>query len=179
MISSVTDAYQPAEEKYKMTRQCLESLLPYQFPVDILTKSPLVLRDMDLIRKFVDINIGISITTDDENMIKIFEPNAPSVETRMHALKILHKNGIKTYAFIGPMLPMDPERLCEKLSPYIDNLYIDRMNYTSKTFHIYKQIKLHQWLNRDFTENIMKSIKDYFGKKAEIISSTVFHYSKK
>ena len=51
MISSVTDAYQPIESKYKLTRQCLEILLQSQFPVDILTKSPLVLRDIDLIKK--------------------------------------------------------------------------------------------------------------------------------
>src|SRR3989304_2124443 len=63
MISSVTDAYQHIESKYKPTRQCLEILLQNQSPVDILTKSPLVLRDMDIIKKFKDIEVGITITT--------------------------------------------------------------------------------------------------------------------
>ncbi|MBM4136400.1 MAG: radical SAM protein, partial [Nitrospira sp.] len=79
IISSVTDAYQPVDGKYKLTRRCLEELLPYQFPVEILTKSPLVLRDMDIIKKFRDIEVGITITTDDERIRKIFEPNAPPV----------------------------------------------------------------------------------------------------
>ena len=61
IISSVTDAYQPIEGKYKITRQCLEILLQHQFPVDILTKSPLVPRDMDLIKKFKDIWVRVYI----------------------------------------------------------------------------------------------------------------------
>ena len=72
LISSVTDAYQPIESKYKLTRQCLEILLQSQLPVDILTKSPLVLRDMDLIKKFKDIEVGITITTHEEKIICIF-----------------------------------------------------------------------------------------------------------
>ena len=77
MISSVTDAYQQIESKYKLTRQCLEILLQNQSPVDILTKSPLVLRDMDIIKKFKDIEVGITITTNDEEISRVFEANAP------------------------------------------------------------------------------------------------------
>ena len=80
MISSVTDPYQPMEEKYKLTRRCLEVLLPHQFSVDILTKSPLVLRDLDLLKKFKEMEVGITITTDDDEIRKIFEPNAPPIE---------------------------------------------------------------------------------------------------
>lgn len=169
MISSVTDAYQPVEGKYKLTRQCLEILLPYRFPVNILTKSPLVLRDMYLIRKFEDIEVGITITTDDEKIRKIFEPNAPPIEARIHALKILHKSGIRTYVFIGPLLPMSPEALCKRLLPYVDHVFIDGMNYPSKTLNIYRQMKMQQWLDRDFTGDIIKKLRDCFDKKTEII----------
>lgn len=72
MVSSVTDAYQPIEAKYKLTRKCLEILLQNQFPVDILTKSPLVLRDLDLIKKFKDIEVGVTITTNDDKIRKVF-----------------------------------------------------------------------------------------------------------
>ncbi|MDO8745665.1 MAG: DUF5131 family protein, partial [Candidatus Brocadiaceae bacterium] len=136
-ISSVTDAYQPNESKYKLTRQCLEALLQCQFPVDILTKSPLVLRDMDIIKKFKDIAVGITITTNDEEISRVFEPNAPSIMARMRALKTLHDNRINTYAFIGPVLPMNPEALSEKINPHVDSIIIDRMNYPSNTFTIY------------------------------------------
>ncbi|PKL52440.1 MAG: radical SAM protein [Nitrospira bacterium HGW-Nitrospira-1] len=165
IISSVTDAYQPAEAKYKITRQCLERLLPYQFPVDILTKSPLVLRDIDLIKKFDNIEVGVTITTNDERIRKIFEPKAPAIEARIHALKTLHENRIKTYVFIGPALPMDPEALGKKLFPHVDHVYIDRMNYPSRTLNIYYQMKLQQWLDRDFTERIVDRLKDCFNKK--------------
>jgi len=83
MISSVTDPYQPVENQYKLTRQCLEVLLAYQFPVSILTKSSLVLRDLDLIKRFKEMEVGITITTDNDKIREIFEPNAPSIETRI------------------------------------------------------------------------------------------------
>jgi len=169
MISSVTDAYQPVEAKYKLTRQCLEVLLPYQFPVFILTKSQLVLRDMDLIKKFEDIEVGITITTDNEKMREIFEPKAPTIEARIHALKTLHENNIKTYAFIGPALPMDPEALGRRIFPYVDHVLIDRMNYTSKTQNIYRQLKLQHWLDTNFADSIIKRLKDCLGKKGDVI----------
>ena len=165
LISSVTDAYQPIESKYKLTRQCLEALLQYQFPVDILTKSPLVLRDTDLIKKFKDIEVGITITTNDEKMQKIFEPNAPSIIARIRTLKTLHDNRIKTYAFIGPVLPMNPEALSEKINPHIDSIIIDRMNYTSKTLNIYQRMNLTQWLEKDFIDDIIQRLKNGFAGK--------------
>jgi len=169
LISSVTDAYQPIESKYKLTRQCLEILLQSQFPVDILTKSPLVLRDTDLIKKFKDIEVGITITTNDEKMQKIFEPNAPSIMARIRTLKALHDKGINTYAFIGPVLPMNPEALSEKIRPYVDSIIIDRMNYTSKTLKIYQRMNLTQWLDKDFIDDIIQRLKNGFsGKPVDI-----------
>jgi len=162
MISSVTDAYQPIEARYKLTRKCLEVLLQYQFPVDILTKSPLVLRDMDLFKEFNDIEVGITITTNDERIRKVFEPKAPSITARANTLKKLHDNGINTYAFIGPVLPMNPEVLMKKISPYTDNIIIDRMNYTSKTLGIYKRMNLSKWLDDGFIEDIIQRLENGF-----------------
>lgn len=169
LISSVTDAYQPIESKYKLTRQCLEILLQSQFPVDILTKSPLVLRDTDLIKKFKDIEVGITITTNDEKMQKIFEPNAPSIMARIRTLKALHDKGINTYAFIGPVLPMNPETLSEKIRPHVDSIIIDKMNYPSKTFTIYNRMNLSKWLDKDFIDDIIQRLKNGFlGKTVDI-----------
>jgi len=165
MISSVTDAYQQIESKYKLTRQCLEILLQNQSPVDILTKSPLVLRDMDIIKKFKDIEVGITITTNDEEIRKVFEPNAPSIIARMRALKTLHDNRIKTYAFIGPALPMNPETLSEKINTHVDSIIIDRMNYTSKTLKIYERMNLSKWLDKDFIDDIIQRLKNGFAGK--------------
>lgn len=166
IISSVTDAYQPVEAKYKITRQCLEVLLPYQFPIDILTKSPLVLRDMDLIKRFKNIEVGITITTDNEAIRKVFEPHAPSIDTRIQALKALHDNGITTYAFIAPILPMNPETLSERIRLYADSMLIDRMNYTSKTLDIYKRMNLGRWLDKGFVDTIIRKLRNGFAGKS-------------
>jgi len=169
IISSVTDAYQPVEGRCKITRQCLEVLLQYQFPVDILTKSPLVLRDMDLIKRFEDIEVGITITTDDEAIRKAIEPKAPPIAARINALKALHDKGIKTYAFIGPMLPMNPEALIERIISHADSIIMDRMNYTSKILQIYQHMNLHQWLDKGFVEDIIpRLMKGFSGKPVSI-----------
>src|SRR4030066_653341 len=164
-ISSVTDPYQWIEGKYKLTRQCLEVLLPYKFSISILTKSPLVLRDIDLFKKFSDIEVGVTITTDDEKIRKIFEPHAPPIGARINAIKTLHDNRIKTYAFIGPVLPMNPEALSEKINPHVHSIIIDRMNYTSKTLKIYQRMNLNEWLEKDFIDDIIQRLKNGFAGK--------------
>jgi len=169
MISSVTDPYQPVENQYKLTRRCLEVLLDYQFPVSILTKSSLVLRDLELIKRFKEAEVGITITTDDDKIRQIFEPNAPAIETRIHALKELSENGVETYAFIGPLLPLNPEALAEKMGPYIQSVLIDRMNYASKTRKIYEARKLKPWLEYDFVDEIIERLEIGFsGKEVSI-----------
>lgn len=165
IISSVTDAYQPIESKYRLTMQFLEILLQYQFPVEILTKSSLVLRDADLIKKFKDIAVGITITTNDEKIRRVFEPNAPSIMSRIRTLKALHDKGISTYVFIGPVLPMNPELLSENIGPYIDGIIIDRMNYLSKTLKIYQCMNLTQWLEKGFMDDVIQRLKNGFDGK--------------
>lgn len=116
-ISTVTDPYQPAEEKYRLTRSCLEVLLAKDFPVCVQTKSALVVRDIDLLREFSDKETGFTITTLDERMGRIIEPGASKPAARLDALKRLSDNGIATWAFVGPMVPgiIDKERLGEFL----------------------------------------------------------------
>ncbi len=159
MISSVTDPYQPLEKKYELTRRCLEVLLQSQLSVGLLTKSPLVLRDLDLIRKFKEIEVGMTITTDDDAIRRIFEPHAPPIERRLHALRDLCESGIRTYAFIGPLLPMNPEGLAKKIAPYVDSILVDRMNYISKTSKLYKERNLSRWLDDAFLYGIIERLK--------------------
>ena len=169
LISSVTDPYQPIEEKYKLTRRCLEVLLPYQSSVGILTKSPLILQDLDLLKQFKEIEVGFTIPTDDDEIRKIFEPHAPPIRARIQALKKLYEAGLKTYAFIGPLLPMNPEALSEKINPYVHSVLIDRMNYASKTRRIYHLHRLNQWLDYDFVDEIIQRLEIGFrGKGVDI-----------
>lgn len=159
IMSSVTDPYQPIEEECRITRRCLELLVRNKFPVDILTKSPLVLRDLDLLRGSRDIEVGITITTDDESMRQLFEPGAPSIESRFEALKQLHRHDIRTYVFIGPLLPMNPERLAGMIRDYAGFVMIDRMNYVSKTAALYRNRGIERWLERKFVDQVVQKLK--------------------
>ncbi len=165
IISSVTDPYQPVEAEYRITRKCLEVLARFEFPVDILTKSPLISRDIDIILKIKDAEAGITITTDDERVRKIFEPGAPPIPERIEALKKLHEAGIRTYVFIGPVLPMSPRVLAERIGPYADSLLIDRMNYTDRTRRMYKQYKIEKWLDKEFIDRVISALMNGPGKK--------------
>lgn len=105
-ISTSTDPYNPLEKKYGLTRKCLEIILGRGLSVIILTKSDLVLRDIDLFKKFArQVEIGITITTLDTKTQKILEPLASSIKKRIIALKKLSKAGIKTAVNISPVIP--------------------------------------------------------------------------
>lgn len=104
-FSTVCDAYQPLEAKYEITRKCLEKLVPYKHEVSILTKSNLVLRDLDILKELKDIEIGFTITSLDPKVKKIFEPHAPPAKKRFEALKTLSQHNIPTWVFVAPTLP--------------------------------------------------------------------------
>jgi len=127
-ISGVCDPYQPVERKYELTKRCLEILSKQGWPVTVQTKSSLVLRDIELLKAFRYIEVGLSITTAEENIRRIFEPDSPMIIERVETLEKLHSAGVKTYAMIAPMLPK-AEGLVTQLSGKVDYVLIDRMNY--------------------------------------------------
>jgi DNA repair photolyase len=158
ILSSVTDPYQPVEAKYKLTRGCLIALSDCDFPVEILTKSPLVLRDTDVIVKCGRIEVGFTITTEDDGVRRIFEPLAPSIEQRIRALQTLHEKGIRTFVFIGPVLPMHPDVLADRIRPYVRRVMIDSMNYPSKTRAVYRTHGLSRWLDPGYVGSIRDAL---------------------
>lgn len=153
-VSGVCDPYQAEENKYKLTRRCLEILLDNQWPVTIQTKSSMVLRDIEILEQFEDIEVGFSIATADEKIRKLFEPGSSSIEERIHALDVLHQKGIRTFAMIAPLLP-GTDGLIEELSGKVDHVLIDRLNYF--------------YANRIYTENDLEWAKEgsFFIQTAE------------
>ena len=164
-VGTVTDPYQPVEKTYRITRGCIEALLERQMPVNVLTRSPLCLRDMDLFREFEEIEIGMSIGTDDEEMKNRFEKSSPSIDSRIEALKKLHQEGISTYAFIGPMLPMDPKKLLTRMEDTVDCVLIDRLNYSNKVVGIYRRFGLEKYLETDYFQTTAQTLKDGFERR--------------
>lgn len=161
-LSGVCDPYQPLEAKYKITRQCLEVLAKNNWPVTIQTKSPLVLRDLDIFKSMKDLNVGLSIGTADETMRKMFEPLAPPIKSRIEALNKLHQAGISTYAMIAPILP-GAEDLPEMLKGKIDKIILDRMNYHYADW-VYKKYSLEDKKTDDYFSRMEQHLKSSFAK---------------
>ncbi|MGM9618215.1 MAG: radical SAM protein [Oscillospiraceae bacterium] len=105
LIGSVTDAYNPAERHYRLMPQILQALRDCPAHVEILTKSPLVLRDIEWIRQVPDIAVGLSLSNLCQADNAVLEPGAGSAQERLAALRTLHDSGIRTYLFIAPYLP--------------------------------------------------------------------------
>lgn len=107
-FSGVTDPYQPAEKHYETTKKCLQVLSDLKFPVFIGTKSDLVLRDLDLLKKINEESacvVSFTITTFDEDYRKVFEAHAPSSVKRLQAMKKIAEAGIPTGVSFIPILP--------------------------------------------------------------------------
>jgi DNA repair photolyase len=136
-FASVCDPYQPLEERFALTRRSLEVLVGRDFPVEIQTKSARVRRDLDVIRRLSDVEVGFTIATDDETIAGMFEPRASPVGERVEVLREFKAAGVSTFAFAGPLLPGNPEKLAALLTGAVDRVLIDRMNYvpTVKAFY--------------------------------------------
>ena len=101
-MSSISDPYHPIEKELRLTQNVLENL-DKRIKLSIQTKSNLVLRDIDIFKKFKNIEIGLTINSFKGNKKHIFEPFSSSNEVRINTLKTLKKEGFTTYAFISPI----------------------------------------------------------------------------
>ncbi|MBN1873662.1 MAG: radical SAM protein [Anaerolineae bacterium] len=155
-VSGVCDPYQPLEAKYKITRACLEILAHHDWPVIIQTRSPLVLRDMDILKRAKNFEVGLTIPTADDAIRKLFEPNAPPIMDRLRTLDELHRSGIKTYAMIAPVLP-GAEGLTQALVGKVDHVIVDRMNYNHADW-VYTKYGLEDKRSDDFFHGVSREI---------------------
>ncbi len=169
-ISTATDPYQPIEKRYALTRSILKELMPYNLSVSILTKSALVIRDIDILKDMPDVEVGLTITTTDEQAKMVFEPYASSIKERFFALESLKKAGIRTWMFIGPILPYFteyslPELIERAKACGIKRILIDKLNYI-------KRLGLDEKISKAYPELTLK-YKDvdrgYFNKVKNMI----------
>ncbi|MBU0534714.1 radical SAM protein [Patescibacteria group bacterium] len=136
-IGTVTDPYQQAEKKYKLTRKILEELVDYPTSVSILTKSDLILRDLDLIKKFKKIDVNFTFNTLDEQWRKRVEPNSSTSKERLNAMKKLSDEGVSVYAMVGPYWPFftDPEKIFKELKKAgVRHAFSESFNTTGSNF---------------------------------------------
>lgn len=182
-ISTVTDAYQPIEKKYELTRKCLEQLLKHNFPINIQTKSSLVARDLDIIKKFSHKEIGFTITTIDDEIRKKLEPNSSTIEERLATLEKIAENQISTWVFIGPIMPYLTDKN-DSLEQLIKNLtkckvkliFIDKLNLK---FGLWKKIE--SYLSNNYDDLIINYKEILFTKNNYFkdVTTKIIHLCKK
>ncbi len=140
MSPIVTDPYQPIERRYRVTRGCLDAMAGTGFVPMVLTRSTSVLDDLDRLRAFPRALVGMSVPTDDDAVRAAFEPRTEPVGARLEALRALHGAGLRTFAVIQPMLPMDPAALVEALAPWVHAVRIAPMYEKGRSASIYREI---------------------------------------
>jgi DNA repair photolyase len=108
VIGAATDPYQPAEGRYRLTRACIQLLGAHRTPLGIITRGPLVVRDLDVLQEAarrVPVTVNISIPTLDERLWRTTEPGTPPPRQRLRALRILREGGIRAGVAMAPILP--------------------------------------------------------------------------
>ena len=128
-LGSVTDPYQPAEERYRRTRAVLEELRGSGVKLSIATKSDLVLRDLDLIQSFPEARVSWSINTLDERF-KDDMDKAVSIGRRLAAMKAFHDAGVRTTCFISPIFPgiTDVPAIIQRAKDDCNLIWLENLN---------------------------------------------------
>jgi DNA repair photolyase len=107
-IGTATDPYQPIEGKYQLTRRCLEALVDHPMPTSIVTKGPLVVRDIDVLKKLdekTDPTVYFSVPCVDEDVVRRTDPGTAPPRQRLRALRMLREAGIDAAVLCMPVLP--------------------------------------------------------------------------
>lgn len=116
-MSSATDPYQPLERKLELTRDVVNELADQGARLVVQTRSPISARDVDLFKRFKHIRVNMSVTTDDDDIRKRYEPNCASIDRRLEAVETIRAADIPVAISVCPMLPMnDPEKFGKRLS---------------------------------------------------------------
>jgi len=188
LISSVTDPYTPLEIKYKNTRKILEKLIGTKAEISVLTKSKFVTRDIDLFKKFENLEVGISISTLDNEFAELIERGASRPKERLEALKEIHESGIKTYTFISPFFPKitNYKAIIEETMEYTDSYMFENLNFrphnVPRILNIIKQkypefLSLYKEFRKDHSQwDSIESEIDAYCKKLKLIYKIEFHH---
>jgi len=133
MLGSITEVYQPIEKKYKLTRQILEILVEYQIPVVILTKSDLILRDIDLLKKLPSISVFYTLSFKNNNIKDLFEKNSPDYEKRLKTISELYSNSVNVWVHFGPLIPYfnDAEMIIDDIKGLVGKIEFESLNTTT------------------------------------------------
>lgn len=156
-----TAPYQPCEAEYRQTRQVLELFLKKGFSASILTKSDLVVRDIDILKEMDDASVSVSVAFNDNQTRELFEANTMATGNRIEALRQLKEAGVRTGALVCPVIPhiTNASQLIERLAPCTDVIWIYGLSIQDRRGQNWQN--MHAILNRNFpdlTEQIEPAI---------------------
>ena len=158
-LSGNTDCYQPAERKFKLTRQLLEIALQYKQPITLITKNALILRDIDVLQDLAKLNLSavyVSITSLDEKLRLKLEPRTTTAKQRLKIIEELSKVGIPTGVMAAPMIPgLNDHEMPSILKASADN-GCKSAGYTV--------VRLNGVINQIFEDWLRKNFPDRFDK---------------
>jgi len=173
-ISTVTDPYQPLERAYSLTRRCLEQLVTSEFPAHIQTKSALVTRDIDLLGRFSDTQVMMSIGTLQDEERRLLEPLTSPIPERLEALQKLSNAGVKTAVFFGPIYPtMILEDVSSILARFKEigasEVWVDRLNVKPGIWeNVEKKLSRNSDIKQKFFYNVFQNKNYYQEMRTEI-----------
>jgi DNA repair photolyase len=171
--SPLVDPYQPAEAEVQMMPRLLDELIerpPKIFTIQ--TRGPLIVRDMERLKMLAastDLRVSFSLTTDREDVRRLFEPHCATLDERLATVRLLRENGIRTFATLAPLLPCDPEHLANlALEATTEDVIGDpfhvravkRHGATTReaAFQICEKHDFMPWLDPDFQAEIVRRI---------------------
>jgi DNA repair photolyase len=154
-LGANTDCYQPIEKTYRLTRQILEVMLEYGHPVGIVTKSSLVLRDIDILKKLAGKNlvkVAVSVTTLDAALARAMEPRASTPPKRLAALEILAKEGIPAVGMVAPIIPALNDAEIDSILKAVSAAGAKEAGYVLLRLPLEVRDIFREWLNANYPD---------------------------
>ena len=164
MLSGNTDCYQPAEAKFKLTRQILEVVERFNHPVSLITKSALILRDIDILSRLAEkklVSVAISINTLTESTRRLLEPRTAAINRRLQVIHELSRAGIYVHVMVAPVIPGLTDHEIMNVIEAVSNAGAKNAGYTT--------VRLNGDIGQIFADWVKKMYKD----KAEKILNRI------
>jgi DNA repair photolyase len=170
-LGSNTDPYQPIERRYQITRRILEVLERAGHPVGIVTKSALVLRDLDILARMARrdlVKVAISVTTLDRKLARVMEPRASTPPRRLDALRQLVAAGVPASTLVAPVIPAINDAEIERILEAVAETGVRNAGYVLLRLPLELRDLFREWLDENFpdrAQHVFKLIRDTRGGK--------------
>ena len=158
-LSGNTDCYQPAERKFKITRQMLEVCNQFNQPVGIITKNAGILRDKDLLQEMAKkklVSVLVSITSFDENLRQAMEPRTTTAKQRLRIIEELGKEGVRMGVMLGPMIPGLNEQEMQRIMKAASEMGATFSAYTFIRLNGAIKLLFHDWIYKNYPDRADK-----------------------